>query len=292
MNNTKIEFQPVFIIGAPRSGTNILRDVLCQFKGVSTWPCDEINYIWRHGNIRYPYDNFPEKFATYKVTEFIRNQFLILANKSSAKYVVEKTCANSLRVPFVESIFPEAKYIYIVRNGVDVVASAAKRWKADLDIPYIIKKSKYIPKRDIPFYVLQYSLNRLFKIISKDNRLKVWGPRINDDKILLDKSRSIEEICALQWNECVRSSDKAFSSISKDRIHYLKYEDFVINPEIEIKKISIFLGWNVPDNFLNESVLTVNNSSVGKGKKNMDNRLLKRYYPLMGESMKFHDYGI
>ena len=42
------------IIGAARSGTNMLRDVLTSLDGVDTWPCDEINYIWRHGNIRWP----------------------------------------------------------------------------------------------------------------------------------------------------------------------------------------------------------------------------------------------
>ena len=48
--------QKVIIIGAPRSGTNILRDVLTSFDGICTWPCDEINYIWRHGNAKYPSD--------------------------------------------------------------------------------------------------------------------------------------------------------------------------------------------------------------------------------------------
>ena len=40
----------VVIIGAPRSGTNMLRDVLTSLPGFATWPCDEINLIWRHGN--------------------------------------------------------------------------------------------------------------------------------------------------------------------------------------------------------------------------------------------------
>ena len=39
---------PVIIIGAGRSGTNMLRDLLAQLPQFSTWPCDEINYIWRH----------------------------------------------------------------------------------------------------------------------------------------------------------------------------------------------------------------------------------------------------
>ena len=46
------DFIPLIIIGAGRSGTNILRDSLCKVDGVVTWNCDEINPLWRHGNIR------------------------------------------------------------------------------------------------------------------------------------------------------------------------------------------------------------------------------------------------
>ena len=46
MSSLKNKFTPVIIIGAPRSGTNMLRDILTNFEGIETWPCDEINYIW------------------------------------------------------------------------------------------------------------------------------------------------------------------------------------------------------------------------------------------------------
>ena len=35
----------VIIIGAPRSGTNILRDTLTSLSNVGTWGCDEIPYL-------------------------------------------------------------------------------------------------------------------------------------------------------------------------------------------------------------------------------------------------------
>ena len=59
--------RPLVIIGAGRSGTNMLRDVLCRMPGLGTWPCDEINYIWRHGNRAHPDDEFPGGFARPKV---------------------------------------------------------------------------------------------------------------------------------------------------------------------------------------------------------------------------------
>ena len=68
-------YQPVIIIGAARSGTNMLRDVLTSLPGVGTWPCDEINYIWRHRNARNPLDEFQPEQATDPVRRFIRGEF-------------------------------------------------------------------------------------------------------------------------------------------------------------------------------------------------------------------------
>ena len=113
----------VIIIGAPRSGTNMLRDVLTSLEGIETWPCDEINYIWRHGNVGYPSDEIPAEMATRKVQSYIRKKFDSIADKTHAEIIVEKTCANSLRVPFVDRLLPDAKYIFIYRDGVDATGS-------------------------------------------------------------------------------------------------------------------------------------------------------------------------
>src|ERR1700741_2758688 len=43
--------------------------------------------------------------------------------------LVEKTPANSLRIPLVASLFPDARFIHIVRRGEDVVSSLMEGWK-------------------------------------------------------------------------------------------------------------------------------------------------------------------
>ena len=45
------KINPIIIIGAPRSGTNILRDTISSFNEVGTWDCDEIPYIWLYGSV-------------------------------------------------------------------------------------------------------------------------------------------------------------------------------------------------------------------------------------------------
>ena len=82
--------KPVIIVGAPRSGTNMLRDIICKFDSVSTWPCDEINYIWRHGNVMYPSDEIPSDRVTRAVKEYIHRKFDWVSDRYKSKYVVEK----------------------------------------------------------------------------------------------------------------------------------------------------------------------------------------------------------
>ena len=101
-------FKPIVIIGAPRSGTNMLRDVLCNIPDFSSWPCDEINYIWRHGNARYPSDEIPKEKATSSVKDYIQNCFEEIRKRTGSNFIIEKTCANSLRVPFVDAVLPNA----------------------------------------------------------------------------------------------------------------------------------------------------------------------------------------
>ena len=65
--------------------------------------------------------------------------------------MVEKTCANSLRISFVNEVVPEAKYIFIYRDGIDSTGSAKLRWTAELDIHYILKKVRFVPMMDLPY---------------------------------------------------------------------------------------------------------------------------------------------
>ena len=175
--NTETDFQsPLIIIGAARSGTNIVRDTLVHVPGWKTWNCDENNLIWRHGNIHRPHDFFGVEQARPNVKKYIRNAFADFEKKSDAQVIIEKTCASSMRIPFIKEIFPQARFLYITRDGRDVALSAAKRWTASVEIDYLLKKLKYVPKGDIPFYGIRFIKNRIHQIQSKEKRQAIWGP--------------------------------------------------------------------------------------------------------------------
>ena len=106
-----MDYTPVIIIGSGRSGTNMLRDIITSIDGFKTWDCDEINPIWRYGNRDYPSDEIPISKLTPKIKKYIRQRFHGLYKISKSKFIVEKTCANSLRLKYVFNIFPRSNGI-------------------------------------------------------------------------------------------------------------------------------------------------------------------------------------
>lgn len=270
-----MKINQIFIIGAGRSGTNMLRDTICKIEGYETWPCDEINYLWKHGNISKKDDHFGKSEASEKTINFINKQFRRFQLQTGAQNIVEKTCANSLRINFINEIFPNAKFIFIVRDGKDVVASAIQRWKAPLDINYIFKKAKYIPLSDFGIYAYKYLINRIKKFFTKDKRLAYWGPIYNNMKRDLE-TLSLEEVSAKQWGMCVKEAFDDLSLLNQNKVHMMTYEKFVNNPTLEFERVLNFL--NIDKSNINIDSITkyISNKSVGNYKKTLDsNRLMK-----------------
>lgn len=282
-------YEKVVIIGAPRSGTNMLRDLLSQLSGIGTWPCDEINYIWRHGNVRFPSDEFTPEMATPGIKRYIQGHFDSFADSNKLNILVEKTCANSLRVSFVNEVIPDAKYIFIVRDGLDTVGSALIRWKAELDIPYLLKKVRYVPPTDLHYYALRYFANRVYRAFSGEKRLAIWGPVLNDMKTIL-QNHSLDEACALQWAACVDSAEQALSLIPSERVLRVKYEDFVKNPVEQFSRVASFVGREINAEFEKKLVSSVSSSSVGKGRSQLADSDIARLTPLIQNTLTRYGY--
>lgn len=282
-------YRPVVIIGAPRSGTNMLRDVLCSLPGMATWPCDEINYLWRYGNVDYPTDELPVDRLTPKTRDRIRRSFDWVARKYAADFVVEKTCANSLRVPFVEAVLDEPDYVYIVRDGVDAAASATDRWRAPLDIPYLAKKVRFVPVQDLPRYAVRYASARVDRLRDQDRSLSTWGPKfVGLDEVVGDESTT--SVAARQWQACVDASDRAFADIPSARVHRVSYEELVSDPVTVVANLAKGLGWAGLEEHVRSAVAPVSSDSVGKGRSLLDPEQLAALEAVIGSTLERHGY--
>mgnify|MGYP006279195135 CR=1 FL=1 len=263
------------IVGAPRSGTNALRDAICSIPGFVTFPCDEINYAWKHSNRSYPYDDLSLEQVTPSVKRFIRRLFtdLQIANPNST--IVEKTCANCLRLKFVHDVLPESKYLYIRRNPYDVVNSSLKRWKAPLDIRYVLKKAKFIPKSDILYYAVRYFFHRLWRSVTPSKELPSWGPRFSGIDLLRAKY-SLAELCLYQWYRCCYAAETDLLHFASMGIHcsFINYSDFAQNPAAVLSRSLRELDYELNYSDICRSASAIHADSVGKGKSEMSSDIV------------------
>jgi len=106
-----------FVVGCARSGTSILGDLINQHA--------RIMYVYEEPIWRKLAETDSHAVTVHDIPQKnrgkLRRWFKMYKRKN--KIVVEKNPRHIVRVPFIKSIFPEAKIIHIVRDGRDVSCS-------------------------------------------------------------------------------------------------------------------------------------------------------------------------
>ena len=285
-------YTPLVIVGAARSGTNMLRDCLTALPGFASWDCDEINPVWRHGHFFRRDDELTAEDVTSGNRRIIRGAFDRIARKNpGTRFVVEKTCANSLRLPFVDAALDAAIFVQIVRDGRDVVPSAVKRWRGELELnsrEYFLAKARNTPLTDLPLYVGSFIAARLAKLVGSSDRLRLWGPRyrgIDDDQGL-----PLPQICARQWAACVDRSDAFLETLPAGRWLRIHYEDFVAQPILHLRRILTVLRAETDDTKLQLATSHIRAGNTSRGLKQETQRLHQSAVPEMEGTLRRHGY--
>lgn len=225
--------RPVIILGAPRGGTSILGRILQAHPAFVH--IKEPRLIWRYRN-DHRSDQLSAIHANPAIASYIRSRFAALAHNSAGERILEKTPSNSLRVPFVESVFPDAVYIHIMRNGFDSAASIRSYWmnsttgaKNDRigDSKSILRQRiEEASLRQIPYYSAEL-LRRFIPRRGKGPRT-MWGPRLPGMKNMV-QDMDIIEVAAMQWRQCVELAAIDGRALGPDRYMELRLEDLSLS---------------------------------------------------------------
>ena len=223
------------LVGAARSGTKLLRDLIAAHPAVDRVPYD-VNYIWRLGNDAVPHDELDPALATPRIRSRIRRH--ILKFSGGAPWLVEKTVSNTLRVDFVDAVFPDARYVHLVRDGRDVAESAYRQWTAPPDWGAIIRKLPAFPLSMIGGYGVRYAAAALRRAAGRGavRATPVWGPAYRDIQHDL-ATRPLLDVCALQWQASVLRAFEALDRMDQNRVLLLRYEDLVRDPSSALDRI-------------------------------------------------------
>ena len=211
--------RPIFIIGAPRSGTSMLYAILRESSRLAHWP-GEAHEVWEadhHPALRNWESNaLGAADADPATTGRIRRSFFLVTG--SGKRLIDKTPRNALRIPFIDAAFPDARYVYLQRDGRDNVNSLINAWRTPRYRTYRLPEPHRIPGVQPEWW--KFTLY----------------PGWRDD---LDGP--LEVVCAKQWKLSNDHALEALNGVAKERCERVRYEDLVANPEEEVGRLLGFL---------------------------------------------------
>jgi hypothetical protein len=236
--------KPILIIGAPGSGTTLLYQTLCSHRDLayinhnmlraglrkygrflgdrrkalfilqnlihrdpaSTLP-HEADAFWMT-YFRDYYSYMTESDYTEEMADYFRRKVLQVQNLWSRPRFVNKNLQNSFRVRLLNSIFPDAKFIHIIRDGRAVAFSILNKKDLGASSPILL----------------------------------VGFKDILGDKYRHDRSELYNY--GLAWKEYVTKAREA-SAVAKGRYYEVRYENLVAEPYHELRNIIDFceLDW-------------------------------------------------
>ena len=212
--------EPVFIIGAPRSGTTLLYLTLRTSSRLAHWWPSEAHEVWEadyHPALR-EWESNVLTAADVKPREAtrIKRSFVLVAG--TRKRLLEKSPRNSLRVPFVDALFPDARYVLVQRDGRENVNSLINAWRSPRYRTYRLPESHAIPGVDPEWWKF---------VLYPGWREDMAGP--------------LEVVCARQWTASMRFAREGLRQIGAERQMTVAYEDLVRDPGTVVGKVLNFL---------------------------------------------------
>jgi hypothetical protein len=235
-----------------------------------------VGYVWRYGNESFPHDELMPDMLTDSIKQYVKNTLPQLIKNDTFKkditLLIEKSVPNTLRPAFLHAIYPDAKFIHLIRDGRAVTESAMRLWRAPPEKGYLIKKLRYFPWKNYR-YAIWYITNIIKGKLSSGRGQQTWGPRykgIDDDVNKLP----LEVVCARQWKKCIETSLSQIDAIKQDNLLEVRYENLMRDSSV-IVKICNFLMIDDQDAVTTNYENKVIRSHIDKWKDSLNQDQLK-----------------
>ncbi len=236
--------RPVFLVGAARSGTTFLGEVLGALP--------EISYhhepVATKAAARYLHEGL---WSERRARAFYRMvyRWLLRVGLDGGRRFAEKTPWNTFLLPFLSRAFPGLQVIHIIRDGRDVAASHIRR-------PWLRADSATSGKREPGGYL--YGPWAQWWVPEDQRRAFETGP----DVVRM----------SMAWRLFTQAALRDGPALGPARYLELRYESLVQDPEAEAVRILGFLGIERPasrDAFL-AAMRAADPSSVGSWRSTFD----------------------
>jgi hypothetical protein len=206
---------PVFVVGCSRSGTTITYETLAaapQFLSFG-W---EIPQFW--DSLHGPLNNGWESEAAGAQHANPRHRDAALRHfyqRLGAGWVLDKTCINVMRIPYLHALFPQAKFVFIQRDGRDNISSMMDGWR--------------MGRTDGRFELSQFFGPFPEPVSIDGGRFNEWAFFLAPGWRQYNRA-SLAEVCAFQWISANRLALDAKASVRPEQWVQLRYEDIFERP--------------------------------------------------------------
>ncbi len=279
---------PIILFGNFRSGTTMLQKVISTHPDVV--PLYEPVGLWLYADPGRSHDEFEQNDASEKVKHYIRNQFLKYQQQNGNRIIAEKTPHNILRIPYVRAIFPEAHFLYIVRNPLSFVSSVELKWQRPAGGKRIMRRVKSTPVTQLHHYLKRFLNQQWNNRILRRKYLSIWGPRYKGIQEDL-KTEELLTVIARQWARSSAKAEQDLALFEDGRVLRLRYEDFVENPISDLERICAHCGLQMTDDMAKTVKEMVKTDRKLKWQR-FDPHDLAQILPELSDEMERHGYEI
>jgi hypothetical protein len=206
---------PVFVVGCSRSGTTITYETLAA-SGRFLFFGWEIPQFWNslHGPLNNGWaseaagaDDACDEHRTAALRYFYA--------RLGAGWVLDKTCINVMRIPYLYALFPQARFVFIQRDGRDNISSMMDGWR--------------VGRSDGRFELSQFFGSFPEPVAINGGEFRQWSFFLAPGWQRYNQA-SLEEACAFQWISANRMALEAKRHIPASQWVHLRYEDIFERP--------------------------------------------------------------
>ena len=226
-------YKPIFIVGTGRSGTTVLGATLSMHKHVgflnepkalwhSIYPSEDLVGSYSRGRAKYRLDALDVTPNVRRAAHRLFGAYLAL---TSSRRVVDKYPELVFRVPFVKALFPDAKFIFLVRNGWDTCQSI-EGWSQRLGVGVRNEQHDWWGADNRKWNLLWD------QVIQQDTSIR--GDSLNRQTL-----ENPLDMAALEWIVSMREGLKIMEQFPHDS-YMLHYEELVANPRRSLARLSAF----------------------------------------------------
>lgn len=270
--------RPIFLIGAARSGTTLTGEILSAHPDLAYWI--EPKYIWKYRKPDIWNDRRSANEASDAVSRYIQKKFRKFTKDCNKTRFLEKTPSNCFRVSFIHKVFPNARFIYVKREGEDVFLSAWKKWTTDHDKTAYRRRLNFrdYPVRDLPFYIFDFGKQYLTQKFFADKQQK-WGPMTPEIREVLERSKA--EAVAYQWHQSVSCVFSDFQKLPEDLIYEFDYKELLSEPGRVLSEIMEFSELRYSQEVIDTAHKTIDKTNLTKKKDSSGIKMTQRVRQLL-----------